>query len=220
MASLLTGPEEIGAFNELLCQREPSPDGHEPEGRVVYSGVSWERYLALDKLRGDDCSYPRFCYLDGDLEIMTTSGDHERIKTWLGDFLIMFFEEATNFDIWTRGEATMHLPLKEAGAEPDDSWCIGEEKEFPDLVLEIALTSGGIRKLELYQRFAVPEVWFWRRGRLEMFALRPDGSAYDQTEGSSRLLPGLDIALLERCVAIRNWREARRTFRAGLAAGK
>ena len=26
------------------------------------------------------------------------------------------------------------------------------------------------------------------------------------------------IALLERCVAIRSWQEARRTFRAGLAA--
>ncbi len=35
-----------------------------------------------------------------------------------------------------RGQATMRLALKQAGAEPDESWCIGGEKEFPDLVLE------------------------------------------------------------------------------------
>ena len=61
----------------------------------------------------------------------------------------------------------MRLALKQAGAEPDKSWCIGQEKEFPDLVLEIALTSGGINKLEIYRRFKVPEVWFWRRNKLE-----------------------------------------------------
>jgi Putative restriction endonuclease len=102
-----------------------------------------------------------------------------------------------------------------AGAEPDESWCIDGEKEFPDLVLEIALTSGGVRKLEIYQRFKVPEVWFWRRGKLELFALLPDGGAYESVE-RSRLLPALDPELLARCVAIRSWQEARRAFRAGL----
>jgi hypothetical protein len=33
----------------------------------------------------------------------------------------------------------------------------------------------------------------------------------------SRLLPDLNIPLLERCAAIESWREARRAFRAGLA---
>jgi len=33
----------------------------------------------------------------------------------------------------------------------------------------------------------------------------------------SRLLPGLDIALLEPCLAFRSWQQARRTVRAGLA---
>jgi hypothetical protein len=30
----------------------------------------------------------------------------------------------------------------------------------------------------------------------------------------SHLLPDLDISLLERCIAIQSWQEARRTFRA------
>jgi Uma2 family endonuclease len=118
-------------------------------------------------------------------------------------------------DVMPRRQATMRLALKQAGAEPDESWCIGLEKEFPDLVLEIALTSGGVNELEIYRRFGIPEVWIWRRNKLEMSAL---GSA-DQYEPSpeSRLLPGLDVARVERRVTIRSWRQARQTFRTGMA---
>jgi Uma2 family endonuclease len=217
VASLLTGQEETRELSKLL-RPEPLADGAEPEERVVICGVSWQRYLALDKALGDDRPVPRFYYLDGELEIMTTSNEHERIKKWLGDFLGDYFLE-TGIEIVTRGQATMRQALKKAGAEPDDSWCIGEEKKFPDLVLEIALTSGGVSKLEIYRRMKVPEVWFWRRNELEIFALREDGSGYDQLP-KSRLLPQLDIGLIERCMAMRSWQEARRAFRAGIASGK
>ena len=194
-------------------------DGHEPEARAMYFGLSWERYLALDKALGDDRPGPRFYYLEGELEIMTTSGEHERVKTWIGDFLADYFLEA-EINIVTRGQATMSSALRNAGAEPDESWCLGKAKEFPDLVLEIALTSGGIRKLELYRRFAVPEVWVWKSGRLEVHALLADGNGYERGGGASQLLSGLDIAPLERCVAMSDWREARLAFRAGLASGR
>ncbi len=161
---------------------------------------------------GDDRPGPRLYYLDGELEIMTTSNEHERIKEWIGDLLADYFFE-TGVEIMPRGQATMRLALKQAGAEPDKSWCIGEEKEFPDLVLEIALTSGGINRLEISRRFNVPEVWFWRRNKLDIFALGKSG-AYEPSP-NSRLLPGFDISLLERCVAIRSWQQARQAFRAG-----
>ena len=206
--------EQARAFVEML-RPDLLVDGHEPEQRAVYRNLSWERYLALDKVLGDDRSNPRFYYLDGTLEIMTISGEHERIKKWLGNFLAMYFEETEAADR-PRGEATMQLALKQAGAEPDESWSIGEVKEFPDLVLEIALSSGGIKKLELYQRFLVPEVWIWRSGKLEIYSLSVDGNGYELVAGRSPLLPGLDIALLERCVAISDWPEARKVFRAGL----
>lgn len=216
-ASLLTGQLPSPEFADLL-RPEPLPDGTDPEERLIICGLSWQRYLDLDKALGDDRPGPRFYFLDGDLEIMTTSNEHERIKKWIGDFLADYFLE---IDVETvpRGQATMRLALKEAGAEPDESWCLGSEKEYPDLTLEIALTSGGVSKLEIYRRFQVPEVWFWRSNGLEIFVLRQDGSAYERVS-QSRLLPHLDVALLERCVRITSWREARRAFRAGLAAGK
>ena len=215
VASLLIGHENNRAFTRLL-RPEPLADGAEPEERVIRCGVSWQRYLALDKALGDDRPGPRLYYLDGDLEIMSTSDEHERIKEWIGTFMDLYFAEA-EIEVIHRGQATMRQALKEAGAEPDKSWCIGSTKKFPDIVLEIALTSGGVRKLELYQRFKVPEVWFWRLGKLEIHVLRKGGSGYDAVR-KSRLLPRLDTALLVRCVAIESWLEARRTFRKGLTA--
>lgn len=214
VAELLRGEEEMRAFVELL-RPEPTADGFESEERLVICGVAWERYLALDEALGDDRPGPRFYYLNGELEIMTTSNEHERIKKWIGDLMAIYFEEA-GFEIMPRGQATMRKALKQAGAEPDESWCIHGEKEFPDLALEIALTAGGLSKLEIYRQFNVSEVWFWRQQALEIFVLGVDGVAY-KAVFQSQLLPSLDIALLARCVAIRSWQQARRTFRAGLS---
>lgn len=211
-------PAQADALAELF-RPDLLPDGTRPEQRTVHCGISWQRYLELDRALGDDRPGPRFYYLDGDLEIMSTSEEHERIKKWLSDCLADYFLEL-GIEIMPRGQATMRLALKQAGAEPDESWCLGEEKKFPDLVLEIALTSGGVSKLETYCRFSVPEVWIWRRGNLEVHAMREDNSGYDLLPAASRLLPGLDLALLARCVAISSWQEARRAFRAGLAATK
>ena len=67
----------------------------------------------------------------------------------------------------------------------------------------------------------MPQVRFWRRGKLEAYARSGDGNGYDPLAADrSRLLPDLDLRLLERCVIIRQWREAKRAFRAGLTASK
>ena len=215
MAGLVLTPSEEQIISDELLRPEPLADGSAPERRIVFGGVSWNHYLAFDKKLGDDRPGPRLYYLDGELEIMTTSNEHERVKTWIGDFLADYFLELRT-EIIARGQATMRLT--KAGAEPDESWCLGEEKEFPDLVLEIALTSGGINKLEIYRRFRVPEVWLWRRNKLEIFSLNKAGS-YEPAR-ASKLLPSLDISLLERCPGIRSWQEARRTFRHGLNKAK
>jgi hypothetical protein len=80
--------------------------------------------------------------------------------------------------------------------------------------LEIALTSGGVNKLEVYHRFGISEVWFWRRDKLEVLILSAAGQY--KPFPKSRLLPALDLSLIERCVAIPSWLKARPSFRAGL----
>jgi Uma2 family endonuclease len=213
MVPLVLKDENGAAAMEELLRPEALPEGGEPEQRLIFCGVSWGRYLAFDERLGDDRPGPRLYFLDGQLELMTTSNEHERIKKWIGELVADYLFE-TGKDALPRGQATMRLAMKEAGAEPDESWCIGPEKEFPDLVLEIALTSGGINKLDIYRRFKVPEVWLWRRNRLQIFVLNRAGN-YEASR-ASRLLPKLDIGLLERCVAITSWRAARQTFRTAI----
>ena len=195
-----------------LLRPDRLPDGAEPESRVVVYGLGWERYLALDKALGDDRPGPRFYYLDGELEIMSTSDEHERIKKWIADCLAVYFR-FKRIRVAPRGQATMRDQLKLAGAEPDESWCIGHEKKFPDFVLEIALTSGGLPKLEIYGRMRVPEVWFSRNNKLEFFVLTE--GRYEQRP-ASQLLPELDPRSVERCVTIPDWLEALDAFHAAL----
>ena len=198
---------------EYLHPRAKQP-GEAPEERVVFCGVSWEDYLAVDEALGHDCPGPRLYYLDEELEIMTTSLKHEKLKKWIGDFIADFLFER-DITAFPTGETTMRI-MGEAGAEPDESWCIGEEAEFPHLVVEVALTSGGISKLELYRRFGIGEVWMWRKEKMEAWVLRADRSAYDLVQASG-VLPGFDFSLLARCLAMMpRWNAARRAFRDGL----
>ncbi|MBI4663916.1 MAG: Uma2 family endonuclease [Verrucomicrobia bacterium] len=185
-----------------------TPSGEE---RIVLCGVTWEQYERLDKELGHDRPSPRLYWFDGQLEIMTTSLKHEQIKKALAILLEDYLFE-TGIETFPHGQATLKR-MADVGAEPDESWCFEEEKNSPDLVLEVALSSGGIPKLDIYQRFGVPEVWLWRKNRLEIWTLRPDKSAYDGPVRRSRLLRGLDIESLERCSALPTWREARARFR-------
>lgn len=206
VATLFADPLKAAIVRPALLD-----SGVEPEERIIVCSMGWQGYRALDKALGDDRPGPRLYYHENNLEIMSTSSEHERIKKWIADFIADYLLER-EIENMPRGQATMTL-LEETGAEPDESWCIGEQGQWPDIVLEIALTSGGLDKLQIYRRFAVREVWIWRNDKLEVHALR-DGEYVQQR--ASTILPGLDIALIERCVAIPRWLEARREFRAGL----
>lgn len=212
--SMFTGRSEEGVTAAL---RKIEDQGGGEERRVVVSGVLWADYLRIDGARGSDCSVPKLYWHDNQLEIMSTSLNHEELKIWiaslLDDFLLWM-----GIEYFRHGSATMQK-LKRAGAEPDDSWCFKTQKTCPDLVLEIALTSGGLPKLEVYRHFAVPEVWMWRKGGLEVWTLKRDKSAYDGPSKRSRLLPKFDVALLERCLKKRTCGEARKAFAKGLGDG-
>jgi Uma2 family endonuclease len=213
MVAPIVKPAREGPVLARLLRPDLLVDGAEPEQRIVYSNISWERYLAFDEKLGHDRPGPRLYYWAGQLEIMSTSEEHERLKEWLGDLMSDYFFEK-GIEVIPRGQATMRL--KNVGAEPDKSWCIGRKKKFPDLVIEIALSSGGINKLDIYAGLKIPEVWFWRAKHLEVFIFDRSKGGYEQSS-RSRLLPDLDIASLERCLRLSSWREARRAFRATIS---
>jgi Uma2 family endonuclease len=220
MLEVLTRPDIAEPLRQVLSEKgsSVSRNGIGGEERWVMSGVSWESYQQLDTALGEDRPEPRLYYLDGELEIMTTSLMHERLKEWLGTLVEDYLFEA-GVETFPHGQATLRR-LREAGAEPDKSWCFGDEKEHPDLVVEIALTSGGLDKLEIYRRFSIPEVWLWRKLHVEIWVLSPDRAEYTGPVKKSVLLPNLDVGLLERCLGMTSWRSARQLFRKGCSDNK
>jgi len=177
-----------------------------PEEKWIVTGVSWQQYEALIADLGDNSGY-RVAYLDldGVLEIVSPSRHHERGKTRIGDLLLIYFLE-TDTEYFPTGSTTFRKEDNQAGGEPDESYCIGTEKDFPDLAIEVIVTSGGINRLGLYRRLGVREVWFWQNESSFLDYLREElPFQFQQTSGYERIerseiLPNLNINLLAECL--------------------
>ncbi len=160
---------------------------------VLLYNVSWEQLEQLDvALAGTSA---RLTYLDSILEIMSPlSDDHEDNKKTLA-MLLEVYMRAKNIRFYGRGSATIGKKEDKTRREPDDSYNLGTKKPIPDLILEITVTSGGINKLEIYQRLRIPEVWFWEDGLLSVYCLQ--GDSYIKVTRST-LLPDLNLDLLAK----------------------
>lgn len=169
----------------------------DPEERFLSNGVSWEAYEILLASLGDSSAY-RVAYLEGTLEIMSPSRSHELDKKNISRLLEAYFEE-TRTRFWGLGSTTLRRKERKAGKEPDECYCIGTDKEIPDLAIEVVYTSGGIDALEIYKRLGVIEVWFWQSDRFQIYHLRSD--RYEQINRSELLL-NLNLELLAKYVVM------------------
>ncbi len=186
-----------------------------------FYGVTWADYQKMQEIRGER-RRPKLAYLQGTLELVTTSRKHERIKSWVGCLVEAWCLER-DIEFGPYGEWTLEDDAKEVAAEPDKCYIFGadqEGKNRPDLVIEVVLTSGGIRKLDIYHALRIPEVWFWKKGCIQVYARRDAG--YDAVAASD-LLPGLDldelVSFLDRPSASRaigDYRSALRNCRDSL----
>ena len=163
----------------------------DPEERFMTTGVDWNQYEGLLATLGGRARY-RVTYLEGVLEIMFPRRGHALQKKNISRLLEAYFEE-TRTRFWGLGSTTFRRQEQQGGTEPDACYCLGEEKTFPDLAIEIVLTSGGLDKLEVYKRLGVQEVWFWQHQQFDVYHLR--GARYEK-RAKSALLPNLDLAVL------------------------
>lgn len=182
--------------------------------RLVMYNVPWTAYEAQLALRGD-APVPRVAYLDGVMELMSPSREHERIKSYLGR-LVEAYALERDVDLSPYGAWTLRRAPRASGLEPDECYILGADQraERPDLAIEVMWTHGGLDKLEIYRRLEVPEVWIWRDGALLVHLLR--AGAYEQVDHSEQL-PGIDLALLVSFLdrptamqAVRGYRDALR----------
>jgi Uma2 family endonuclease len=191
-------------------------DAHEEDHFVYLRGVSWSDYERVMKIRGDG-SVPRLTYEEGVLELMSPSEHHATIEGWIGRLLEVWCD-VHGIEFSALGNWTLKSKRKRTGVEPDGCYIFGErrsrvEGRRPDLAIEVVWTSGGIDKRDLYRRFGVPELWFWRGGRISVHVLRPRG--YQQVSGSE-LLPGIDLDELVSFLDRPTTSQAMRAYRAAL----
>ncbi|WP_231662461.1 Uma2 family endonuclease [Pseudanabaena sp. 'Roaring Creek'] len=122
------------------------------EPRIALHDINWQQYQTfIDLFSGHQNLH--LTYLKGALEIVTLSPEHEMLERMIARLiarLLYVYADVMNIDLFSCGSATCKSELTARGLEPDESFCIGQRQELPDLAIEITVTSGGIDKLEVY----------------------------------------------------------------------
>ncbi len=186
--------------------------GTRPSGDqiVVLHGVSWAEYDALCR----EGIGARLSYLDGELEIVSPGRRHEGWKKLLARLVEAHAEEA-EISLNGFGSETFKRKLKKAGVEPDECYRIGDSR-LPAIAIEVVDTSGGIDKLEIYERLGIPEVWFWENEELRVYRLSRSGYRRLKRSVALRDLDLDEIASLVRDTDDVRQTEAVRAYRARL----
>lgn len=186
-----------------LLERDAEP--------ILIDELTWREFKVVEQLI--DRPGVRLSFLDGVLEIRKVPGKkHETIKKRIGALLEIYLE-FLGLDFTPTGSMTLESESGRVKREADESYELGSDRERPDLVIEVIVTSGGIDKLEAYKRLKIPEVWFWVNDQLLFYTL---GNTGYETVPKSQVLPNLDVALLIRCINIANHTQALREFREGI----
>ena len=205
----------LSMISEMKTSAPVHARDHVPtaDQRIVMT-MDWAGYKKLLALRGER-RRPKLAFLNGAVELMTTSREHEWIKSWLGRLLEAFcLERDVPFSPY--GEWTQLNEDEEAAAEPDECYVFGNrplDKDRSDLVVEVIWTHGGLDKLEIYKRLNIREVWFWDDDAISVHVLGPDG--YARCDRST-FVPDLDLAQLCRYITVQPASEAIKQYRAAL----
>jgi Uma2 family endonuclease len=152
------------------------------EQRFRLSLVSWEKYEQMAAWL--DGRHVRLTYDRGELELMTTSREHEREKHLLGAFLLVVAEEL-GMEMEGAGSMTFKREDLDRGLEPDECYWIEHEPQMrgrkvydqdndppPDLVLEVEVSRSVLDRMGIYAALQVPEVWRWDGQQLRFCLLR------------------------------------------------
>ncbi len=162
--------------------------------RIVTMRVDWNGYEKLLELRSK--TIPRMHYLDGVVQLMTTSRDHEHFSHFISRMFEAFaYDHGIVFAGY--GKWTLKDQEQQAAAESDECYIVGRDQttDRPSLAIEVEWTSGGIDKLEIYRRLGVREVWRWRYNEISVYVL---GALGYELCARSELVPALDLELVCR----------------------
>lgn len=166
--------------------------------RFVLHGVPWETYVALRDTLDESGSGIRMTYLEGTLELMRPSRNHEDYKKIVAR-LVEAYAEEKDLDLRGYGGMTFRKKAKKRGLEPDECYSLGRMAKRPDIAIEVVVSSSLVDKLDVYQGLGVPEVWLWEDGHLTVHRLTKQGY---ELQARSKVLPELDLDHLASFVAL------------------
>ena len=197
-------------------------------GTAFVTSITFDGYRKIRQAL-DEGGSPnvRVTYSRGRLELMAPSHRHEKRKSVLSMFLeTLMLEWGVEFE--AAGSTTFEREDLDQGFEPDEGYWITQVERLdpergydPDrdppheLVLEVEVTRSAVKRMPLYERMQIPEVWRYTRLRkVEVYVLTPGG--YDRRDRSPSF-PDLDLAVLEEhlarsdgqraSVSLRAWRD-------------
>jgi len=200
--------DEAGMLDAMATSGFPvqGASNHE-ERRVLLHNIPWSTYeLIRDAIESPAV---HMTYLEGALEIMTTSRAHELNKKQIARFLELFCLER-DIPLYGYGQMTFKKQELNRGFEPDECYCRGTDRLIPDIALEVVISRPLLDKLEVYRAFEVREVWVFEAGAFKIFALR-DGR-YELLP-TSALFPEVDLAAIARFAVRPDQHAALREFR-------
>jgi Uma2 family endonuclease len=145
------------------------PPARSNEQHFRFSSIDWPTYVAMGKLLQDRPI--RMNYDRGELELMTTTAAHQRLKCVIRRLLQTLTEEL-DIGIVGCGSMTFQREDLEKGIEPDKCWWIQNESAIrgkfdihldvdppPDLVVEIEVSRSILNRLRILAALGVKEVW-------------------------------------------------------------
>ena len=148
---------------------------------LTITGTSW-----LDYQNFDSQEYPgyRVSYFNGEITILSPGRNHERIAAVI-DRLIIAYCEKYELQDFPFGQTRLNV-WGQAGREPDLAYAFGSDKDLPDLVVEVIVSSGDIETLKSsYKNIGISELWIWKDNVMTFYTLESD--SYNVVEASNIL---------------------------------
>jgi Uma2 family endonuclease len=168
--------------------------------------VRWSTYEALLEDMAD--RHIRLTYDNGDLEITTLSGRHERSKSFIRRMIDAITEEL-NIPIASGGSTTFKRELQHKGLDPDECYWVANEPAVrgrtdidieldppPDIAVEVEISTGVLNRLGIYAALRVSEVWRSDGRQILVVELQDDGTYAPVAQSPS--FPWLPLAELGR----------------------
>jgi Uma2 family endonuclease len=149
---------------------------------ITLKPLSWETFKNLMTDVGDGRGW-RFAYDNGVLEIRMPLPLHEEPKVLIANF-IEAWVDALDIEARQLGALTLEREGLKRAIEPDTCFYIQNEALVrgknsldlktlppPDLAVESDHTNSSLNKFNIYAALGVPELWLYRKQRIEVYLL-------------------------------------------------